>query len=85
MPRRKLTATEKKKMQAARVRSKKEKAEALAALQNPQFTNAKFWKAVDPTLVEEIVRAIAKAQEAAKQRKIAKLEAELAELKGGTA
>ena len=83
MPRRKLTPAEKKKMQAARARAQQDKSAAMAVLQdNAQFANPVFWQGVDPDLLEEIEKAIAKSKSAAKRAKIAALEAELAKLRG---
>ena len=83
MPRRELTADEKVAMQEARIKTKQERAEAMAALcGNPQFMNPKFWKSVDADLLVTIEKSINKAKQAEKNAKIAKLEAELAVLKG---
>ena len=84
MPRRKLTEQEKEAMQVARVETRGKRAEALAVLaENDQFTNPKFWKLIDCEVRGEVVKAIQKAGQAEKQAKIARLEAELAELRGG--
>ena len=83
MPRRALTPAEKRKMQAARVQAQADKKDALAALhENSQFVNPVFWQGVDPDLLDDIEKAIAKSKSAAKQAKITALEAELAKLRG---
>jgi hypothetical protein len=83
MPRRKLTAKEKTAMQEARKVAKEQSDAALGALSsNPQFENPKMWAKVAPETISAIEKAIAKAGAAAKCAQIAKLEKELATLKG---
>jgi len=82
MPRRKLTAKEKRIMQAARTTAKAEKIQAAKALvTNSQFTNYKFWKTVDPDTVTAIEKAIAQAKKAIKGAEIKALEKKLAKLR----
>ncbi len=80
---RQLTEADKRAMQSARVRTRKERAAAREALEgNPQFLNPKFWASVDPAVLADIEKAMEKAKSAIKRRKIATLEAQIAALKG---
>ena len=80
---RQLTEADKRAMQSARVRTRKERAAARVALENnPQFLNPKFWVSVDPEVLADIEKAMEKAKNAIKKRKIATLEAQIAALKG---
>ncbi len=83
MPRRKLTEDEKARMQAARVKAREEKQQALDAVENnSQFANPKFWKNVDSGTIAAIEKAMEQAKKAVKSARIVKLEEELAQLKG---
>ena len=78
MGRRKLTAQEKQAMQRARAETHRARELAREALtSNPQFTNPKFWKTVDPDLLFAVEAAISKAMDAATKRKIADLKAQI--------
>ena len=83
MPRRKLTESEKEKMQEARTQAREQKAGALDAVtNNSKFINPKFWKIVPPELFTAIEKAMEQARKSVKRDKIRALERELAELKG---
>ena len=62
-------------------RRRKDRSAALKAIENPQFTNPKFWTQVDPDLLAEIEMAMAKAKTQAKKARLAALEKEAAELR----
>lgn len=80
---RQLSEARKRAMQDARVKTRDERVDAEEALKtNSQFVNPKFWRNIDAELLLEIEGAIEKAKESAKKAKIARLEAELAALKG---
>jgi PAB1-binding protein PBP1 len=77
-----LSKAQKEKMQSARVtvKAERQKAENLL-LENPQFTNPKFWATIDPILFGDVEAAIAKAKRAFKRELIRELEKELEALK----
>lgn len=76
-----LTQDEKDYMQARRTQVRQERVAALELLQsNPQLTNAKFWKGVDPVLAEDVANAIRKANREAKLNRIKALEREIEEI-----
>ncbi len=77
-----LSKAQKEKMQSARLKTKEErrKAEALL-LENPQFTNPKFWASVDPVLFGDVEAALAKAKRAFRRELIRELEKELEALR----
>ncbi len=80
---RQLSESRKRAMQDARVKTRDERVTAEEVLKtNSQFVNPKFWRSIDAELLLEIEGAIEKAKESAKKAKIARLEAELAALKG---
>jgi len=78
----KLTPAEKVALPEARKTARKAKAEATEALKNSAFTNAKFWKTVDEATISEIRKAMDAGEKVRKAARVAKLEKELAELKG---
>jgi len=82
MPRRKLTDAEKKKMKEGRKLAMEERKAAMKVINGPLLQNPRFWQKIDDTVVAGIKKAIAKAEDARKARKIRELEAELARLKG---
>lgn len=82
MARPNLTADDIKAMQEARKQAKVDKDNALAALaENSQFTNPKFWTSVDSDTVEDIKKAISKAEKALKSKEIARLQKKIEALK----
>jgi len=83
MPRGPLTPVQKAAMQKARQQTRCEREEALEALAaNPQFSNFKLWKKVDPELQDAVLEAILKAQEWAKRERIRELQAQIETLQG---
>jgi hypothetical protein len=81
MPRKPLTKEQKSKMQSARKTTKQDREAALAALAgNAQFTHPKFWVKVAPACQDAVLAAIRKAQRAAKQAEIARLQKKIAQL-----
>jgi len=78
----KLTPAEKANMNEAREAARKAKAEATEALKNTAFQNAKFWKTVDEATIAEIRKAMDAGEKVRKAARVAKLEKELAALKG---
>jgi len=70
------------KMQSGRKVSSDQRTEAVRVLaENPQFQNYRFWKNVDEEIISGIVKAINKASAKAIEKKIAKLEGEIAGLR----
>jgi len=77
-----LTPERVEKMQSGRKVSSDQRTEAVRVLaENPQFQNYRFWKNVDEEIISGIVKAIDKASAKAIEKKIAKLEGELAGLR----
>ena len=82
MPRRKLTEAEKKKMKEGRRLAMEERKAAMQIINGSLLQNPRFWQHVDDTVVAGIKKAMEKAENARKARRIKELEAELARLKG---
>ena len=69
-------------MQARRKETAKERADAMEALvNNPAFTEWKFWKKVQEDLQYDVVEAIEKALVQSKKKYLEELESEAAELR----
>lgn len=78
-----LSEADKAHMAERRTAAATEKKAALEALNtNPQFRNPKFWGTVPATFSSEIVSAIQKGGDKAKQAEIRELEKKLQSLKG---
>ena len=74
MPRKPLSKDQKAKMQSARKATKQDREAAFAVLEaNAQFIHPKFWAAVAPEVQEAVLKAIRKAQRAAKKAEIERL------------
>ena len=68
-------------MQKARVETREQRNAAKEALEtNPQFTNYKFWKQIDPDRIEAVQKAINKASAEAKKAEIRRLQQRIEEL-----
>ncbi|MCK5805916.1 MAG: hypothetical protein KAI66_24005 [Lentisphaeria bacterium] len=69
-------------MQARRIETAKERADAMEALtNNPAFTEWKFWKKVPEDLQYDVVEAIEKALIQSKKKYLEEIESEAAELR----
>jgi hypothetical protein len=78
-----LSAEQKTAMQEARKVTREQRTAALEAIgSNPQFTHPKTWERVDSDTVNAVAKAIEKSRNAAKKAEIARLEKELAALRG---
>ena len=74
MPRKPLTKDQKTKMQSARKATKQDREAAFEALEsNVQFIHPKFWAAAAAEVQEAVLKAIRKAQRAAKKAEIERL------------
>lgn len=73
-----LSADHVEKMQSGRKKSTTERNDAQDALNtNSQFRNYRFWKNVDESIIEGVIKAIDKARSESIKKKIAKLEQEI--------
>lgn len=77
-----LTQEEKDYMQKRRAEARREKEEAIAALNgNPQFTKPTFWRSVDAETVQAVQSAIRDGLKQVKKREIKKLERRINKLR----
>lgn len=77
-----LTPDHVEKMQSGRKKSTEERNEAMSVLSsNSQFRNFRFWKNVDESIIDGILKAIEKARSESIKKKIAKLEQQIEDLR----